>query len=92
MPWTVFPYPSGILQWILSVIVRPVKAWQRLSVVRLLDLFVERGTFQKNLIFILLRLIKNIERSIERKFVSWNCIDDGNGQIFCSIVEGGEKS
>lgn len=52
----------------------------------------ERGTSQKNLIFILLRLIKNIERSIERKFVSWNCIDDGNGQIFCSIVEGGEKS
>lgn len=47
---------------------------------------------QKNLIFILLRLIKNIERSIERKFVSWNCIDDGNGRTFCSIVEGGEKS
>lgn len=48
----------------------------------------ERGTSQKNLIFILLRLIKNIER----KFVSWNCIDDGNGRTFCSIVEGREKS
>lgn len=88
MPWTVLPYPSGILQWILSVIVRPVKAEAETFRGTPVGFICERGTSQKNLIFILLRLIKNIER----KFVSWNCIDDGNGRIFCSIVEGREKS
>ena len=89
MPWTVLPYPSGILQWILSVIVRPVKAEAETFRGTPVGFICWERNFSKKFNFYFIAIF---DKNIERKFVSWNCIDDGNGRIFCSIVEGREKS